>query len=375
MAVGLYIHVPFCRTRCHFCAFYLQVHREDRARGYLTSLEGEIRLHVAKDSLRGRSFDTVYFGGGTPTTLSPDQLDHILALIRAEFGLVATPEVTVEAHPDTVTAEGLHHLVQAGFTRISLGIQTVADQELIGVGRRTTGRPAEVALQAARAAGFGVVSVDLIYGLPAQSLASWMATLEEVLAWRPDHVSCYALTLEEHTHLALDVGRGNLLPPDPGLQNEMEEAAAERLAAAAFERYEISNYSRPGHRCRHNLLYWSGEDYVGLGPSAQSYLGGIRLGNVGDLGRYHQAIRAGRLPICSADPLTPKQRRREAVVFGLRLVEGVDRRLIEDHGADGAWRRALDQLTSEGLLEEGAGKIRLTGQGRRFADSVAVALI
>jgi len=375
MPVGLYVHVPFCRTRCHFCAFYLQIHRENRAQAYLASLEHEIRLHAAKDSLRGRPLDTVYLGGGTPTTLSPDQLSSILAMIDGSFGLSERPEVTVEAHPDTVTTAGLDRLVQAGFTRVSFGVQSVDDQELVHIGRRTKGQPGGLAVKAARAAGFADVSVDLIYGLPGQNRESWNATLEEVLAWRPDHVSCYALTIEDHSHLQVEVKRGDVATPDPALQNELEDEAARRLVAAGFSRYEISNYSRPGRACRHNLLYWHGCDYLGLGPSAQSYLAGVRFGNISDLGLYHQALGAGRLPISDVEHLSPEQRRREAVIFGLRLVEGIDRRLIEAGNADQVWRRTLDQLTRQGFLEEQAGKIRLTGGGRRFADSVAVALI
>ena len=375
MPVGLYVHVPFCRSRCHFCAFYLQIHREDRAQAYLASLEHEIRLHATQDSLSGRRLETVYFGGGTPTTLSPEQLCGILAIIRGSFGLSERPEVTVEAHPDTVTNAGLERLVQAGFTRVSFGVQSLDDQELVLIGRRTKGHAAGLAVKAAGLAGFADVSVDLIYGLPGQSRESWSATLEEVLAWMPDHVSCYALTLEERSHLQLEVKRGDLATPDPGLQNELEDEAAHRLAAAGFARYEISNYSRPGRACRHNLLYWHGRDYLGLGPSAQSYLAGVRFGNISDLGLYHQALEAGRLPISDVEHLTPEQRRREAVMFGLRLVEGIDRQLFEAGNADPVWRQTLDQLTRQGLLEEQAEKIRLTEGGRRFADSVAIALL
>ena len=375
MPVGLYVHVPFCRTRCHFCAFYLQIHREDRAQAYLASLEREIRLHAARDSLSGRRLETVYLGGGTPTTLSPEQLCGILAMIRGSLGLSERPEVTVEAHPDTVTVLGLERLVQAGFTRVSFGVQSLDDQELVLIGRRTNGHSAGLAVKAARVAGFADVSVDLIYGLPGQSRENWNATLEAVLAWRPDHVSCYALTIEDHSHLQAEVKRGDLATPDPELQNELEDEAARRLAAAGFSRYEISNYSRPGRACRHNLLYWQGHDYLGLGPSAQSYLAGVRFGNISDLGPYHQALEAGRLPISDVEHLTPEQRRREAVMFGLRLVEGIDRQLIEAGEIDQEWRQTLDRLARQGLLEKRAGKIRLTEGGRRFADSVAVALI
>jgi oxygen-independent coproporphyrinogen-3 oxidase len=375
MPVGLYIHVPFCRTRCHFCAFYLQIHRKDRAETYLTSLEREIRLHAEKNSLGGRPLTTVYFGGGTPTTLTADQLCHVLKLVHLSFGLEENAEVTVEAHPDTVTVGDLERLPHAGFNRISFGVQSMDDRELVHIGRRTAGYSASLAVEASRTAGFRDLNLDLIYGLPGQTRESWAASLEETIQLGPDHLSCYALTVEEDSHLHIGLKRGNLKEPDPEAQIDMEETAFQKLIAAGFERYEISNYCRPDHGCRHNLLYWQGGDYLGLGPSAQSYVNGIRFGNVDDLGAYHRGLEAGWLPITKPEHLTAEQRRREAVVFGLRLTAGVDRQLIEAAGPDSAWRQTLNQLTQQRLLEGGSGRIRLTEEGRRFADSVAVALL
>jgi oxygen-independent coproporphyrinogen-3 oxidase len=375
MPVGLYIHVPFCHTRCHFCAFYLQIYRKDRAETYLASLEREIRLHAEKDSLGGRPLTTVYFGGGTPTTLLADQLCHVLKLVHLSFGLEENAEVTVEAHPDTVTAGDLEQLLHAGFNRISFGVQSMDDHELIHIGRRTTGHAASLAVEASRTAGFRDLNLDLIYGLPGQTMESWTTSLEETIQLDPDHLSCYALTVEEHSHLRIGLNRGNLKEPDPEAQVDMEDTAFHTLTAAGFERYEISNYCRADHGCRHNLLYWQGDDYLGLGPSAQSYVSGVRFGNVDDLGAYHRCLEAGGLPITESEHLTAKQRRREAVVFGLRLTAGVDRQLIEAVGPDSAWRQTLNRLTRQGLLDERSGRIRLTEEGRRLADSVAVALL
>lgn len=376
MPVGLYVHVPFCHTRCHFCAFYLQIHRDDRADAYMASLEREIRLHAGNATLGGCALASVYFGGGTPTALTPQQLDRILGLVRQAFGIADGAEITVEAHPDTVTADGLARLVEAGFTRISYGAQSMEDRDLVQIGRRATtvGRTLQ-AVEAAKTAGFRDLNLDLLYGLPGQTIESWHACLDDALRLNPDHLSCYALTVEEHSHLHLDVKRGNRAEPAPELQIEMERTAADRLAEAGFERYEISNYCRPGHACRHNLLYWQGRDYLGLGPSAQSYLDGVRFGNVDDLGAYHRILREGRLPATGRERLTLEQRRREAVIFGLRLTAGVDRRLIGDRDRDGQWHRALDQLTGQGLIEEHGERIRLTEEGRRLADSVAAALL
>lgn len=375
MRTGLYLHVPFCRSRCHFCAFTLQIHREDRVRRYLDSLSREIRLHAELQSLCGRRLDTVYFGGGTPTTLEAAQLTGILQQVCDSFGLNEGAEISVEAHPDTVTVDSLRQLAEAGFTRISFGAQSMDDEELLQIGRRTSGGRTQAAVRMAREAGFANINLDLIYGVPGQSLDGWLATLEDVLALDPAHVSCYALTVEEKTRLHLDVRRGDALEPDPRLQNDMEDAAAGRLGNAGFERYEISNYARPGRACRHNLLYWEGQDYLGLGPSAQSYLDGRRFGNTESVEDYDRTLEQGRLPIVESELLSTDRRTRERVVFGLRLIDGVEQGLLRREPPDGTWRQALDRLTERGLLEERAGRIRLTAEGRRYADSVAVELL
>lgn len=375
MSVGLYLHVPFCHTRCHFCAFTLQIHREDRVQRYLRAVSNEMRLHADRQSLAGRKLDTVYFGGGTPTALSPSQLLTILGQVRDALGVDETAEISVEAHPDTVSEEGLRQLAGAGFTRISFGAQSMDDGELLQIGRRTSGNRTEAAVRMARAAGFANINLDLIYGVPGQTLEGWLATLEAVLALEPAHLSCYALTVEEKTRLHIDVRRGDVAEPDAALQNEMEDAAARRLADAGFIRYEISNYARPGLACRHNLLYWQGHDYLGLGPSAQSYLEGRRCGNVDSVEDYDRMLEEGRLPIAESEFLSAEQRQRERIVFGLRLIEGVDKALLRHEPPDRAWRQTLEQLTRRGLLEERAGRLRLTDEGRRFADSVAVELI
>lgn len=375
MGVGLYIHVPFCRTRCHFCAFYLQIHREDRAQAYLQSLHREIRLHAAQKTTASRPLGTVYMGGGTPTTLTSDQLSNVLAWVRTYFGVEEDAELTLEAHPDTVTGEELERLAEAGFNRISFGLESMDDEELRRIGRSPDARRIHVAVQRAREAGFVNFNLDLIYGLPGQSLDSWRSTLNQTIALDPTHVSCYALTVEQKTRLRVDLVRGTANEPDPVLQNDMEDEAEDRLARAGFKRYEISNYCRPGFACRHNLRYWTNGDYLGLGPSAQSYLNGRRFGNVEELAAYHHALDSGRLPILESEQLNPERERREALVFGLRLTDGIDLRTLGAGPPPADMERALNHLIDRGLLEAAAGRIRLTAVGRRFADSVAVELL
>lgn len=374
MALGIYIHVPFCRTRCGFCAFYLRIHREDWAQAYVEAVIGEIRLHAARSSLGGRLPESLYFGGGTPTTLRSEQLLAIFKAAQENLGLSEQAEVTVEAHPESVTAESLQALRQAGFNRISFGMQSSDETELVQIGRKTEQTSIDQTVAQARTAGFANLNLDLIYGLPGQTQASWRETLDRALALTPDHLSCYALTVEDKTHLQVSLHRGDLPEPDQDLQNTMEDEAAQRLAEAGFSRYEISNYSRPGRACRHNLLYWQGGDYLGLGPSAQSYLDGCRFGNVEDLTEYQTEIAASRLAVEQARPLSPAQRSREALVFGLRLIEGVplDGTLADDANQR---RTTLERLERDGLVELAAGRVRLTELGRRFADQVAVELL
>jgi len=371
MSLGIYIHVPFCRTRCGFCAFYLRIHREDWAQAYIEALTREIRLHAAHNSLGDRLPETLYFGGGTPTTLQPQQLIDILTVVRDSFGLAEQAEITVEAHPDTVTEEGLRTLRRAGFNRISFGLQSTDERELTQIGRPSAKGTIAHVVDQARAAGLTNVNLDLIYGLPGQTLESWRASLDEAIRLDPTHLSCYALTIEEKTHLQVSLRRGDLLEPDQALQNAMEDDAASLLAASGFARYEISNYCRASYACRHNLLYWQGSEYLGLGPSAHSYLNGCRFGNVEDLTVYQDRLAAGRLATAEHEQLSPAQRRREALVFGLRLIDGVP---LDGSSAD-QWNDKLARLEQDGLIELEASRIRLTQLGRRFADQVAVALL
>lgn len=378
MPIGLYIHVPFCRTRCHFCAFYLQIHRSDRAAAFLASLVEEMRLHAERDSLSGQRLSTVYFGGGTPTTLETEQLIHALGMAQSLFGFEDSIEVSIEAHPDTVSKEGLAALAAAGFNRISFGVQSTDQTELQKVGRRAV-TDGSSAVRLARAAGFRNVNVDLIYGLPGQTVETWRSTLDETLSVDPTHVSCYALTVEEETRLAVDVSRGEYAGPDLEAQDKMEQEAIRLLDACGFIRYEISNYCRPGYACRHNRLYWSNQDYLGLGPSAQSYVDGVRFGNVESLDGYEQSLKAHRLPTEDRIELTAQQRGREAVAFGLRCIDGVEigivEKLVHTESPDSGWVDTLERFVRLGLLEQEVGRLRLSERGRGVADTVAEALI
>lgn len=366
--IGLYIHVPLCRQRCHFCAFYLEIATPARIAAFLSALERELILYHRQDVLAGRALRSLYFGGGTPTTIPASQLASLLTRIRKTYALVLDVEMTVEAHPSTVTRQDLSRLAEAGFNRISLGAESMAPQDFIPIGRPGTISETEQAVENARAAGFSNINLDLMYGLPGQSLASWTATLHSLLALDPTHISCYALTIEDHTKLAQDIAKGLVPAPDEGLQIEMEEAAETVLAQAGFTRYEISNYAKPGYACRHNLLYWTDGDYLGLGPSAQSYVAGSRFGNIADLDAYTGQLQTDHLPVAERRILTHEEQQRDALIFGLRLLKGVPHTLARD---DAGQRDILTHLTERGLIVNEHDRITLTPMGRRFADSVA----
>ncbi len=366
--IGLYIHVPLCRQRCHFCAFYLEIATPTRIEAFLSALERELTLYHQQNLLDGRALQSIYFGGGTPTVIPALQLAALLDRIRNTYSVTPDVEVTVEAHPSTVTLSDLMILAEAGFNRISLGAESMAPQDFIPIGRPGTITETEQAVVHARTAGFSNINLDLMYGLPGQSLASWTATVQSLLRLNPTHISCYALTIEDHTKLANDIAKRLVPAPDEALQIEMEEAAETVLASAGFTRYEISNYAGPGYACRHNLLYWTDDDYLGLGPSAQSYVAGCRFGNIAHLDTYANLLEKDQLPVADRLSLSLEEQQRDALIFGLRLVNGVPSNIaLEEAGQ----QNILTELTARGLIVNEDDRIRLTPLGRRFADSVS----
>lgn len=371
---GLYIHIPFCHQRCHFCAFYLEIHQARAAEAFLLSLLTELRFYGERRPFGQEPLDSIYFGGGTPTTLTPQQLSRVLSAAGNTFGLSQNAEVTVEAHPGSVTLDSLSQLRDAGFTRISFGAESMNQAELDRVGRPGSPLSTVQVVTAAREAGFTDINLDLMYGLPEQTIESWTASLQQTLALSPTHLSCYALTVEEGTRLQEAIQRGAAPAPDDGLQNEMEDAAEALLKQAGYGRYEISNYCRPGFASRHNNLHWTGGQYLGVGPSAQSYVGGRRFGNVSDLGAYNTALRGGDFPVTESEQLTMADDSCERLVFGLRLTDGIS---LADTGALAfpGLAAKVNELMAESILERNGERIRLTTRGRRYADTVAVSLL
>src|SRR2546427_3867510 len=320
--VSLFLHVPFCDRRCHFCGFFTRARRDDRVAAFASDLMAEIRLHGRNDTLRGRTVETIYFGGGTPTTLSSEQLLSILEACRRSFAVDPAAEVSIEANPASVEESFLQALREGGFNRLSVGAQSFDDAGLKAANTPHTTREIVQAVGAARRAGFANLNLDLIYGLPGQSLTRWLANLDAAIALATEHLAFYGLTIEEGTQLHREMERGRLKLPDEEALADMYQEGRDRLRAAGYLQYEVSNFARPGHACRHNLGYWIDREWLGVGPSAHAYLDGARFSTVASLDEYHRLVSAGMPPIAEKEPGTPDLRLREAVAFGLRTVAG-----------------------------------------------------
>lgn len=319
--LGLYIHIPFCRSKCDYCDFYSLSGREDRMDAYQKAL----LTHLAETapSARGRQVDTIYFGGGTPSFYGEKRLKQLLHTIKKRYAMAPDVEVTLEANPDSVDQKMLTHLRRAGFNRLSLGVQSACDRELESLHRPHTFRQARAAVEAARKAKLKNLSLDLIYGLPGQTLEGWKDTVEEVLALNPEHLSCYGLKVEAGTPLAGRVERGERLPDDDA-QADMYLWTVERLAAAGYHQYEISNFAKKGRESRHNLRYWLIREYIGFGPGAHSDFGGRRYSFLRDLDGYIDGVLKGGRIIEESDLIPLKERGGEYLMLGLRTSRGIE---------------------------------------------------
>jgi oxygen-independent coproporphyrinogen-3 oxidase len=376
---GVYLHVPFCRVRCGYCDFNTYTASEIRGvkqSDYADQAIAEIELArtvLDRAEAGGREVSTVFFGGGTPTLLPPGDLARMLASVRDVWGLAPEAEVTTEANPDSVDAASLAALAAAGFTRISFGMQSAVPHVLATLER--THDPARIpqVVRWARDAGLQV-SLDLIYGTPGESLDDWRASLDLALAQEPDHLSAYALIVEDGTKLARQIKAGEVAQPDDDLQADMYDLADETLAASGYDWYEVSNWSTStATRSRHNLAYWTGQDWWGIGPGAHSHIGGVRWWNVKHPAAYASRLAAGESPAAGRETLDAETRRVESVLLRSRISEGLPTAELEAPG-----RRAVAGLIAEGLVEGGPaihGRVVLTRAGRLLADAVVRRLL
>jgi putative oxygen-independent coproporphyrinogen III oxidase len=364
---GIYVHVPFCATRCGYCDFNTYTPGElggATPHGWLEGLRSELAMAAASLE-HPREVATVFVGGGTPSLLGGAGLGSVLDAIRVHFDVASDAEVTTEANPESTSPELFDALRTAGYTRISLGMQSVAPHVLASLDRvHSPGRPLAAAAEA-RAAGFDHLNLDLIYGTPGETDDDLRRSIDAVLGADVDHVSAYALIVEDGTALARRVRRGELPAPDNDVLAHRYEMLDETLTGAGFDWYEVSNWSRPGGECRHNLGYWRGGEWWGAGPGAHGYLGSTRWWNVKHPNAYAEALARGELPVAGREELTPDDEHVEDVMLRVRLREGLPLDRLDD-----AERSRAVGLCDAGLLVQRAGALVLTDRGRLLADGV-----
>ncbi len=361
----LYFHIPFCPKLCPYCSFYVEVGSQNKTTAFLDALLREVEMAGERFDLRPR---TIYFGGGTPSALTAAELEHLLCGLRARLDLSALEEWDLEANPATIRPEKARLLRDLGVTRLSLGVQSWDDSLLATLGRTHDAARAEATFAILRDAGFGNLNVDLMFGVPGQTLAQWQATLAKTIALGPEHVSCYCLTYEEDTEYFRKL-TGGQYRQDVDFDADLFEATMETLTAAGYAQYEISNYARPGAESRHNLAYWRGADFLGFGPSAFSTVGLERRQNLADTAEYTRRILAGESTVGFSEHVSPETRAGERAAFGMRMAEGVALAELSP------WSAALTEFCELGFIEERAGRAVLTRRGRLMADAVAAAFV
>jgi putative oxygen-independent coproporphyrinogen III oxidase len=361
---GLYVHIPFCLTRCGYCDFNTYPGLDHLQGGYVEALRGEARLWA--EEWAGAEFASMFLGGGTPTTLPASTLKDLVQDLRSRFAFASDAEATVEANPDTVDRSYLTNMRRSGVRRLSLGVQSFDPAVLAALERIHSPESARAAFTAARRAGFNDVNLDLIYGADGETIASWERTMEEAVSLGPEHLSCYALTIEPATSLGRRVAAGLVQPPDPDLQADMYELACHKLREAGYEHYEVSNWARPGHRSVHNTGYWEGRPYLGLGAGAHSYRDGMRWWNVRPPQQYLAMVARAERPIGGSERLGEEQLRLERLLLGLRVADGIPESWIQSDRAA--------PFIERGLIRRSDGRVALTEPGLFMANEVVTAL-
>ena len=364
MPIGLYLHFPFCRQKCRYCDFHSAAGREDWMQPYAAALCAEVRRVCP--ALKGVTIDTVYMGGGTPTLFAHGAIGQVLSACRESFSVAPDAEVSIEANPATVDAQSLAGLREAGVNRLSIGAQSFSDALLKILGRIHESRDIRSAVMSAVKAGFTDISIDLIYGIPGQGIEDWEDTLREALTLPIAHLSAYALKIEKGTPFYMLRQAGELVLPGEDTELAMQDTAIDMLSAAGFARYEVSNYARPGHLCRHNLHYWQYGEYLALGSGACGRLGSVRYTGTEDVAAYIDAAQGGLPAFSQREILSPGTQVREAIMMGLRLTEGIAYGdfqarfgidLMEQYG------EAIRHLCESGLGVSGDTGLRLTKRG------------
>jgi oxygen-independent coproporphyrinogen-3 oxidase len=363
--LSFYVHIPYCVRRCGYCDFNTYTPAELQDGATLDIVSGDYIDAVLKE-LAAAPLDevpTIFFGGGTPSLLPPKDLGRVISAIKERNGLTEDCEITLEANPDSVTQEKLEQLIAAGFNRISFGMQSSNPEVLKVLDRTHNPENVRKAVDMARGAGFSSVSVDLIYGSPGESLADWAATIKEALSLNIDHISAYALIVEEGTKLAAQIKRGEYTMPDDDLMADMYLLIDQQCLQKGLKWYELSNWSKPGHQCRHNIAYWKSNNWWGLGPGAHSHIDSKRFWNVKHPNAYKEKVFAGDSPIKDSEVLTDEQRKSEYIMLALRMPEGVKKAAL----TVAQYERTMEYIKSGHVIEK-QDALALTPTGRLIAD-------
>src|SRR5271157_6476739 len=358
----LYVHIPFCPKVCPYCSFYKEASGQNKTQAFLDALLIDLDRRLGE--IPRRRAETIFFGGGTPSALSVKQLEFLLTGLHRRLDLTGTTEWTLEMNPATVSLEKAKMLRNYGVNRVSMGVQSWDPAMLDRLGRVHSAQQAERSFQILRGAGFTNLNLDLIFGIPGQTLACWEQSLLKTVGLDPEHISAYCLTYEEDTEFFRRFQRGDMTQ-DAEQDASLYEFTMANLATAGYSQYEISNYSKPGRECLHNLAYWRGYDYLGLGPSAFSTIGERRWQNTPDTSRYIEQLRSSIEPINFKEDVSDQLREAEGIAFGLRTAIGVSASEMT------RWTSELDALRQEGYIQEQNARIRLTAKGRMVADSIA----
>ena len=372
---GLYLHIPFCEHKCIYCDFY-SVEQTHGIKKFVDSLIAEITLTAGSVDITNK-FTTIFLGGGTPSLLTPVQLQKIIDTLHRHFPIAPDAEVTIETNPGTVDIEKLRAYKDIGINRLSLGVQSFSPKDLEFLTRIHSVEEAEKCYDDARKSGFDNINLDLIFSLPTHNKTGWVHNIEKVINLAPDHVSAYSLTYEKGTPLYTMLKNKQVVPLQDDLDAEFFGLTMDMLENAGFEQYEISNYAQPGKKCLHNRIYWEYNEYFGFGPSAHSFYKGKRYWNVNDLVKYYKQIKAGLLPKAGEEVLSDQQKAEEEIFLGLRT-SGIDLKKMKNiYNLDILKNKAAEitSFTERGFVVVENGCLRLTKQGKAFADMIATELI
>lgn len=373
MARGVYIHIPFCHQICNYCDFNKVFFKNQPVDEYIEALGKEMELAVRSRPEAFAEIETIFLGGGTPTALSARQITRLLELIRTHIPMKHVVEFSSEANPDELSEEKLMALLTGGVNRLSMGVQSFDQDLLKKIGRTHSNEHVYETIALAKKVGFTNISIDLMYGLPQQTMEQWKDTLKLALALDLPHYSAYSLIVEPKTIFYIQYAKGRLVLPTEDLEADMYNVLMEEMEVHGLQQYEISNFAKPGFASMHNKIYWDNDEYAGFGAGAHGYVDGVRYSNHGPIKKYMETVESGQLPIIHAHEVSPIERLEEQMFLGLRKAEGVEAAIFEKKFNETIWekyRTVIEELVHNGLLESDDRGIRLTRKGRFVGNEV-----